>query len=886
MTERLAGALLRLASLLVVSDRREEWLEEWSAELSALAAHRTNGETGLAQKGSTPTPGLPGLLEFAAGALPHALWMRMEGWTMDSLLQDIRYSSRVLRRTPGFTLVAALTLALGIGVNAAIFSLVNGLVLRAPDGVAEPDRLVQIGRSYASAPRWDSFSWPAMRLIEREARTLTGVAGYAGQVFVVGEGTDAERVIGQLVSGNYFDLLGVRPHVGRLLQPDDDVRPGAHRVLVLSHALWMRRYGGDPSIVGRTVEVGGQPWEVVGVTPEGFHGVDNLGFHPQAYASLMMNPYLDAALPVAEWGWSWINLIGRLQDGTSFDEAEASMEVVSYRLREAAAVHEDILAVLAEGVGLDPEGRAAARQVSIVLAAIAGLVLLLACTNVANLFLARATSRNGEVGVRLALGAGRRRLVRQLMTETSLLAVAATVLAVPVVALSGDLLPLVLPARLATTLDPDARVYAFLGAIGIAAGLFFGAAPAWSWARRDATSSLRDGASTGTPGRMRLRDALVVVQLGLSLGLVTGAALLGRSVMNARAADPGFDPAGLVAAPIDLFATGRYDEDRGRAFFEQLLAEARALPGLEVTLASQLPIAGGQSRSSVRPADRPEDEIFFEAEYTVVGGDYFELMDIPVVRGRGLGGLGEEPERVVVVNEALASLFWPGEDPVGKELRGEPTNWRIVGLVPDVQMRSLRSAGNPAVYYPIDQQYLPRMALHLRGADGRTPDVELVRTTIASVDPAIPVSTVYDLEAAILASMGETRTIGTLVGVFALLALGLAAVGLYGLVSFGVSQRIRELGIRIALGARPEELIRLVLRRGVTLGLLGVGFGLVVSFGLATALQSLLFGIAPTDPTTFVIASVVLVASAGLAAWLPARRAGRLDAATSLREGA
>jgi predicted permease len=877
---RIAELLLRIASRIVPADRRDEWVEEWTAELEVLVRLRLDRGTGSARSNA----GLPNPLAFAAGSMTHAFWVRTQGWTMESLWQDVRYSTRVLRRSPGFTMVAVLTLSLGIGANAAIFTLVNGLVLRAPAGVVEPDRLVQVGRSYESAPRWDSFSWPAMRLIESEARTLSGVAGHTGRVFVLGQGTDTERVIGRLVSGNYFELLGVLPHAGRLLQPTDDVEPGAHRVLVLSHTLWMRRYGGDRSVIGRTVQVGGQPWEIIGVAPAGFHGVDNLGFRPEVYASLMMNPRLQGEIPLTEWGWSWIDLVGRLQDDVTFEEAEASMTVVSARLREAATVHEDIQAVIVEGVGLDPEGRTAARQISTILAVIAGLVLLLSCTNVANLFLSRATSRNTEVGVRLALGAGRPRLVRQLLTECWLISLGAVLLAVPMVAVAGDLIPLVLPTRLATSLHADAGVYLFLGAVGVTAGLLFGAAPAWSWSRRDAMTTLRDGASTGPRNRTRLRDALVVTQLALSLGLVTGAALLGRSVLNARIADPGFDPRGLAAAPVDLFSTGRYDEDSGRAFFARLIAEAEALPGVEVTLASQLPIAGGHSRASVRPADRPPEEIFFEAEYTVVGASYFEVMGIPIVRGRSLGGLDEEPERVVVVNEALAALFWPGEDPIGKELRDSPTDWRIVGLVRDVQMRSLRSAGNPAVYYPLDQAYLPQMVLHARGS-GATPDPEVLRSLVSSVDPAIPVSTVYDLEAAIVASMGETRTIGYLVGVFAALALSLAAVGLYGLVSFAASQRVREFGIRIALGARPDELTRLMLGRGVVLALVGVALGLGVSFGLATALQSLLFGVAPTDPVTFAGATVVLLGSAALAAWLPARRTARIDAAISLRDG-
>ena len=428
---------------------------------------------------------------------------------MDSVLQDLKYSARVLRRAPGFTVVAALTLALGIGANASIFSLVNGLVLRAPGGVHEPDRLVQIARSYESAPRWDNFSWPAMKFIGESARTLSGVAGYQNQPFVLGRGVETERVLGQIVTGNYFDLLGVTPHVGRLLQPADDVEPGAHAVVVLSHALWTRRYGADRSIVGSMIQIGAQPYEVVGVTPEDFAGIRSIGLQPGLFVPTMMRTVNRGGAVFESWGNSWINVVGRLNHDVTFEEARASMQVVSMRLREASATNGDIVVLLAEGVGLDPGGREQAEQISFILLLIVGLVLLLTCTNVANLSLSRATSRRAEMGVRMALGAGRPRLIRHLVTESSLLALGATVLAIPIVFLAGDFLPLVFPLDLSVSLDADGRVYVFLVGIGLLAGLLFGAAPAWTASRRDALDVLREGASTGPRSKTRLRDVLL-----------------------------------------------------------------------------------------------------------------------------------------------------------------------------------------------------------------------------------------------------------------------------------------------------------------------------------------------------------------------------------------
>jgi hypothetical protein len=330
VSRRWPWAIVCAASVMVPRGRREEWLEEWRGELAALDGARGAGAAGL-----------PSTMGFAVGSLPHAVWMRTEGWTMDSLLQDLKYSSRVLRRAPGFTLVAGLTLALGIGANASIFALLNGLVLRAPAEIEEPDRLVQIARSYETDPRWDNFSWPAMKLIGQEARTLSGVAGYQDQPFVLGRGAETALVLGQLVTGNYFDVLGVTPEVGRLLQHADDVEPGAHPVVVLSHTLWTRRYGADPTIVGRTIQVGAQPYEVVGVAPPRFAGIEAIGGRPALFVPAMMHPGYRGELPFERWGTSWINVVGRLADGVAFQEAEASMDVVSARLREAAAVNEE-----------------------------------------------------------------------------------------------------------------------------------------------------------------------------------------------------------------------------------------------------------------------------------------------------------------------------------------------------------------------------------------------------------------------------------------------------------------------------------------------------------------------------------------------------------------
>lgn len=871
---RAAVWALHAVSLLVPRARRADWLAEWTGEVDALARLRASGRA----------EDYPGWGAFMAGALPHAMTMRMEGWTMDGMAQDLKYAVRVLVRAPAFTLIAAVTLALGIGANGSIFSLVRGLLLRPPTGIVEPDRLIQIARSYEQDPRWDNWSWPALQTLRSESRALDDVAGYSDRPFVLGRGEDTEQVLGQLVTGNFFDVLGVGPRAGRLLRPDDDLEPGAHPVVVLSHALWTRRFGADPAVVGRTVAIGAQPYEIIGVAPAGFAGVEAVATPPALWIPTMQYPARDGRLPFDEWGWSWIQGVGRMRDGVTFAEAQTALGVVSSRLREASPVNEGILAVGAQGVGLAPADRRQASQISAILLMIVGVVLLLACTNVANLFLAKAGGRQSEMGVRMALGAGRMRVARQLLTECILIALLGTLLAVPVVMAAGRFLPLLLPYAIAVPLDPDASVYGVLILVGLSAGVLFGLAPAWATTKRGVVEALREGASTGGRHRTRLRDGLVVAQLGLSLGLVSGAALLGRSVLNARFAEPGFEPAALVAGVVDLAGTGRYQsEDDGRAAAARILRAAADAPGVSAaTLASQLPIAGGHSRSTVRPVDR--EGIDFEAEYTVVGPSYFETMGIPIVRGRGLGGFDDEPEPVVVVNETLAGMFWPGEDPVGKQLTRGSSTWRVVGVAGDVQMRTLRERPRPGVYYPLAQAYSPLLAVTARGAGAGPSTTTLLRQAVASIDPELPVAQTFDLEGALAGSMGETRTIAWLIGTFAGLALVLAAVGLYGLVSFAATQRVRELGIRMALGAPRGSLTRLLLLKGLLISGAGIALGLAVSYGMGRALRGLLFGIAATDPATLVLASLVLLSTAALAAWIPARRASRVDAVVSLRE--
>lgn len=869
-------AFLEACALLVPRYRRAEWIEEWKGELEVLAEAGT--EDGRR--------GYPGKLSFLVGAFPHAVWTRREEWTLDSLKQDIRYGLRMLRRGPGFSLVAILTLALGIGANGAIFSLVNGLLLRPPPGVAEADRMVQIARSYDEAPRWDNWSWPAFKLIQAESDLLAGVAGFSGGSFLVGRGQNTEPARGEYVSGGYFGLLGVRPELGRLLGPQDEIAPGAHPVVVLSHGFWSRRFAADPEVVGRVLHVGGSPYEVVGVAPEGFVGVDAMGAPPEIWVPAMQRTSSGGEGLHDRWGSSWFYVFGKLAPEVPYQEAEGSMDRVTSLLRAAWAENEDIRVLMAPGLGLTPDERAEGRRIFLLLGGIAFLVLLLTCANVGNLFLARAATRETEMSIRQALGAGKLRLTRQLVTEGVALALAAAVVTVPFLSGADEALKALFPFSLSVPLTPDLKVYLFLGCVALAAGVLFGTAPALALARKDVAHTLREGAGTGGRNRTRLRDILVVGQLAISLGLVSGAALLGRSVLNANRADPGFDPDHILVGFINLAASGRYSGGDVAAYQERLVAALEEVPGVErAALAGQAPVLGGHSRSTVSAADRPDDpRARFEAEYTVVTPGYFETLGIPLLRGRLPGPPSEEPEPVVVVNETLARMFWPGEEAVGRELARGDALVRVVGVVGDVQMRSLRARANPGVYYPFHQEEESYIWVHLKTRGPPASVVPDLKSAVSSVDPQIPVTGITDLRSGLARSLSETRTLSLVVAVFAGLALALSVVGLYGLISYGVTQRTREMGIRLALGAPSQKVVRLIMARGLLLSGLGLVVGLGVAVAVGQALKGVLFGVGAGNPLGLAASALLLFASGLLAAWIPARRASRVDAAVSLRE--
>jgi len=884
---RWAGGIIRLASFLVPGVDRRGWREEWGAELEALEQARAEpvdrtaeGEGTSRQRLALPTP-----VGFALGAVPHAIWTRWEGWTMDSLFQDVRFAFRTLGRARGFALVAALTLALGIGANASIFTLVNGLVLSAPPGIEDPDDIVFVARSYDSAPRWDNWSYPAYRTIAENSPVFESVAAHFYRPGLVGEGREARSALTGYVSGSYFSTLGIRPALGRLLSTQDDGPAGSAAVVVLGHGYWTEAFGADPGVLGQTIRVSDAPYEIIGVAAENFNGADVLGSAPDLYMPIQMAPIF-ADYPVeSEWGTSFISVAARLAEGESIESASAAMDAVSMRMREAEPSNDDIRALVAGGFGLPPADREEAEMLSMILAGIAMLVLVLTCANVANLFVARATTRTGEMGVRLALGAGRARLARQLITESVVLGVGAAVLALPLVALVSGVLPDLLPYPLATPPGIGARVFLVILALGVGAGLIFGALPAVAIARGNLTGAIREGGSTGGTARTHLRDALAVAQISVSLALVTGAVLLGRSVMNAATVNPGFDPDGVFVASFDFGSTGRYEGDEAAAMLRRIGDAAEQMPGVEAaTVSTMTPFFGWSSRRGYAPGLEWDETRMVEADAYDVAPDYFETMGIRLLSGRvhqASEGL-ESGDQVVVINETLANRFFPGEDPVGQHLSTNQL-FRVIGVVADVQSRSLQSPPTPAVYRPLPVA-LRFGIVHLRVLGEPAEMIEPFRDLVAGFDPGLPLNSYADLRQRMTNSLGTTQSLGMLVSIFAGLALALSMIGLYGLVTFGVAERRRELGIRLALGSSSPVLVRLILRRALILAMAGVVVGIGLSIPLAGAIRGSLFGIAPFSPGVLALASTILIATSIAAAWIPARRATRIDATLTLRD--
>jgi len=835
---------------------------------------------------------------------------------MGNLITDLRYAFRALAKQPGFALVVVITLALGIGTNTAIFSLMDQLILRLLP-VAEPERLVLVdapgtfsGSTHNHSNTLTPLSHPMFEQLRDRNDVFSGVlAHFTAEVHVFVKGR-TEAANGDLVSGTFFDTLGLKPVVGRLFGPADDRVPGAHPLVVLGHGYWTRRFAADPGIVGQTLSLNNQPMTVIGVAPAGFHGVE-VGESVDLYVPLMMQaqvlPTWRTGRGLGDWRTRWLTVLARLKPGVSPEQAKARLDVLYRQLLDEDVAHSEIrserqrkaflekkLVLLPGGRG-SSELRAEARTPLLVLMGMVGLVLLIACANVANLLLARASTRHREMALRLALGASRGRLVRQLLVESVALSLVGGVLGIAVAVWTGGLLLRALPfeqAPRALSADVDPRVALFAFALSLVTGLLFGLAPAWQSTRLELAHTLKNeaGSLAGGPAHFHFRKVLVVAQVALSLLLLIGCGLFTRSLANLRALNPGFEPDRLLAFSVDPSLNG-YDASRRAALVQKLQDEIAAEPGTAAVSECREALMTDSNSSSTITVDgyvAKEDENM-NPNFNHVGPGFFATLGIPLLAGREFDADDRSgTTKVAIVNESFVRYYYRDKDPLGRHFGlGGPddkADIEIVGVVRDGKAASLREGPLRFVYIPLLQQNdIGFTTFYVRSRTAPEALGAQVRQVVERVDPTLPVTGMKTMRAQIGESLFVERMVAVLSAAFGLLATLLAALGLYGVMSYAVSLRTREIGIRVALGAQRRTVLLMVLREVALLALVGVAIGLPGGYGLGRIIEAQLFGLTARDPLSFVAATFTLLTAAFLAGYLPAARATRVDPMVALR---
>ncbi|MDQ3906856.1 MAG: ABC transporter permease [Acidobacteriota bacterium] len=804
---------------------------------------------------------------------------------MRTLWQDLRYGVRVLLKSPAFTAVAIFVTALGIGANTAIFSVVNAVLLR-PLPFDKPEQLVRV---FGTRPARSSFSRPHSYLnfadMRAQNQTFEGMAAYTGSTSALsGEGAP-EQISGVVASGDIFRVLGTRPFMGRLLAPEDE-KPGGSPAVVISHGLWQRRFGGDPKIVGRVIKLDGQEREIVGVTPAGFR----FEFIPDATDFWTSIDPGESAYK--QRGAIFLEAIGRLKPGVTIEQANADLSVIASRLEQQ--YQDSNSGVSIRLVPAQEQLVGDLRLTLLVLLGAVGFVLLIACANVANLLLARAAGRHREIAVRAALGAGRGRIVRQLLTESLLLASLGGLLgllfAVWGVELISAFVPQNVPRFDETSLD--LRVLGFTFAASIATGILFGIAPAIQSSKFDLNEALKEGGRTGTDGRgrARVRSLLIVSEVALSLVLLVGAGLLVKSFIKLRSTDPGFNPERTLTASLSLSSV-RYDtREKYTNFFTQLVERVRQLPGVEsVGAVNPLPLSDNNYSFSFvvvgQPPPAPGQSPSAAARF--VTPDYFRAQGVPLREGRYFNDQDKPGgPSSLIVNEAFARRYLPGEDPIGKRLRLGINKFEgeIVGVVGDIRGDNLAEPGAPEYYVPEPSAGFSDMTLVIRTSTSDPASLtNPLREIVAEMDKDQPLYDVRTMDSLMARSVARQRFSTTLIGLFAALAMLLAAVGIFSVMSFLVAQRTHEIGVRMALGAQPRDILRMIVRHGMTLTLVGVGVGIVASLGLTRLMASMLYQVSATDPLVFGGIAALLSLVALLACYAPARRATKVDPMIALR---
>ena len=812
-------------------------------------------------------------------------------------MQDLKYGARMLIKAPGFAAVAILSLALGIGANTAIFSLINAVLLR-PLPVADPSTLVSVSQTDQRNPGNLPVSDLNFRDLRAQNTVFTDMGAFAFAQVNYSNGGDALPVPAQVVTANYFSLLGAQPALGRGFLPEEETK--ASPVAVISQGFWERTLGKDPSVIGKTIILNRTPFTVVGVAPKNFSGT-LLGAGPAVWVPRSMHLVIQ---PGFEWydqrRGLFLFTFGRLKPGVTLEQAKSNLRSLFATLEQTFPVENkgrSAAAVPLLEARLNPNGQGPniVVQLSSVLMGIVGIVLLIACGNIANLLLARAGKRRREVAIRLALGAKRARLIRQLLTESILLSTCGGIAGLLVAywsldALVAAKLPLPFPVDDSLTIDP--RVLAFTAVLSLATGVLFGLVPALQASRPDVVPVLKNELVPSAAGRrgiaafVTFRQVLVMLQVAMSLTALVAAGLFLRDLLHAQQIDPGFETSGVLIADINAGREG-YTQERAQVFYDQVTEKMAAVPGVQsAALADNAPLAGGFLRS-VFPegADTTtKDRILIQVNN--VTPNYLSTIGVPLVRGREFTNADTATSpKVVIINQTMAEQFWKGQDPIGRRFKffGDQDYSTVVGVAKNAKYNGIAEPPLPFIYLPLKQNFTPAVTLHVRASGDASRLARSVRAAVHELDPTLTLFNVRTLEDQIQQSLQPQKMNVVLLTIFGLLALLLAAIGLYGVASYAVSQRTREIGVRMALGAQPWSVLSLVLGNGMVLVAVGLGIGLVASYFVAGAMSALVVGINPRDPLTFAATPALLGTIALLASYVPARRATRIDPLLALR---
>jgi len=822
---------------------------------------------------------------------------------MERWWQDLRFATRVLIKKPGFTTVAVLSLALGIGANTAIFTVINAVFLH-PLAIEDPSHVVEMFTRDTKTVQAANLtltpsSFQNYEDYRDQNNVFTGLAGYFPFGLQWTRKGETQGLPAMMTSANYFDVLGIKPYRGRLFRPDEDRSMGGNTVVVVSHSLWIREFGSDPNLIGQTLTLNGLPFTVIGVTPPGFKGTFSLAGPDRVWVPLSMreqlaNGQLRALMPNRRF--RWINMIGRLKPGVAFKQAEAAMKTIAAALEKQYPTANDgrtLDMALESDAALGINGRGQLVLAGTVMMGVVGLVLLIACVNLANLLLAQSATREKEMSIRSAMGAGRGRIVRQLLTESVLLAVLGGAAGMIVAYWGRSALwsfrpPFLGNASIDLSFEP--RVLLFTAAMSVLTGLLFGLAPAIRVSRTNLNDTLKAGGRTGASsvGSNRIRSALVMSEIGLATVALIGAGLFVRSMQAAQRMDLGFDSAHIAFIALNP-GQQRYDMARGQQFYEDAMARARTVPGVEAAVVASAPPLQGGILLTVFPEGEAQNPNYRGSlvQFNDIAPGYFDTLRIPLRAGRDFNDFDRDQTKMVaVVNDALARQLWPGQDALSKRFSIVQDNRliEIVGIVATSVVNAVGEDPTPMIYRPLRQEYAPGVSLLIRTKGEPEPLLGVVRDQIQTLDRNMPLRGTGTVQRNIEAGLWAPRMGAALLSIFGGLALLLAMIGVYGVMSYSVAQRAQELGIRMALGAQARDVLMLVLRQGMVLAAGGAAVGVVLALLAGQAVSTLLFGVSGRDPLTLAGVSIALTMVALLACYIPARRAARVDPLIALRD--